>query len=71
MAIAGMVFGAEAERGETVGQVDYLLGRETVLAIQAPLEGGNQPRSRMLATIIGALTFIITPTTTARQVAAG
>ena len=33
IAIPGMVFGAEAEPGEIVGQVDYLLGRETALAM--------------------------------------
>jgi membrane protein len=62
MAIAGMVFGAEAVRGEIVGQLDHLLGREAALGIQALLEGASQPRSGMLATIIGAVTFLVTST---------
>ncbi len=32
-AIAGMAFGAEAVRGEIVGQLDQLVGREGVVAI--------------------------------------
>jgi membrane protein len=62
MAMAGMVFGADAVRGEIVGQLDHLLGREAALAIQALLEGASQPRSGRVATIIGTLTFLITST---------
>ena len=44
-AIAGMVFGAEAVRGEIVGQLDQLVGREGALAVQscsrAPASGGR------------------------------
>src|SRR6187551_1794600 len=38
-AIAGMVFGPEAVRGEIVGQLDQLIGREGALAVQSLLEG--------------------------------
>ena len=34
-AIAGMVFGAEAVRGEIVGQLDQLVGREGALAVES------------------------------------
>jgi len=34
-AIAGMVFGAEAVRGEIVGQLDHLIGREGARAVQS------------------------------------
>ena len=44
-AIAGMVFGAEAVRGEIVGQLDHLVGREGALAVQSLLEGASQRRS--------------------------
>ena len=47
-AIAGMVFGAEAVRGEIVGQLDHLVGREGALAVQSLLEGASQRRAGML-----------------------
>ena len=44
-AIAGLVFGAEAVRGEIVGQLDHLVGREGALAVQSLLEGAaHRPR---------------------------
>ena len=62
MAIAGMVFGAEAVRGEIVGQLDHLLGKESALGVQQLLEGASQPRSGVWATIIGGITLIIAAT---------
>ena len=41
-AIAGMVFGPEAVRGEIVGQLDQLVGRDGALAVEALLEGASQ-----------------------------
>ncbi len=61
-AIAGMVFGPEAVRGEIVGQLDQLVGREGALAVQGLLEGASQRRSGILATILGSITFIIAAT---------
>ena len=56
-AIAGMVFGAEAVRGEIVGQLDQLLGREGALAVQSLLEGASQRRAGVVATVIGSIAF--------------
>jgi membrane protein len=61
-AIAGMVFGPEAVRGEIVGQLDHLIGREGALAIQGLLEGASQPRAGFFATLIGGTTFLLTAT---------
>lgn len=61
-AIAGMVFGAEAVRGEIVGQLDHLVGREGALTVQSLLEGASQPRSGILATVIGGIAFLIAST---------
>lgn len=61
-AIAGMVFGAEAVRGEIVGQLDGLVGREGALAVQSLLEGASQRRSGVLATVIGAIAFVVAAT---------
>jgi membrane protein len=59
IAIAGLVFGPEAVRGEIVGQVQGLVGREGALAVQAMLEGAARPSSSVPATVIGIITFFI------------
>lgn len=61
-AIAGMVFGPEAVRGEIVGQLDQLVGRDGALAVEALLEGASQRRSGILATVLGSITFAIAAT---------
>ncbi|MDO8681625.1 MAG: YihY/virulence factor BrkB family protein [Acidobacteriota bacterium] len=61
-AIAGMFFGTEAVRGEIVGQLDQLLGREGALAVQSLLEGASQRRAGILATVIGSIAFVAAAT---------
>ncbi len=58
-AIAGLAFGAEAVRGEVVGQLDHLIGREGARAVQSLLEGASQRRSGILATVVGSITFVV------------
>jgi membrane protein len=62
IAIAGLVFGAEAVRGEIVGQLDHLIGRDGALTVQGLLEGASHRRAGMVATLIGAITFLIAST---------
>jgi membrane protein len=59
IAIAGLAFGAEAVRGEIVGQIDGLVGHDGALAVQAMLEGAAKPSSSVPATIIGVITFFL------------
>ena len=59
IAIAGSIFGAEAVRGEIVGQIDQLIGTEGAKAVQALLEGAHKDQSGTLAVIIGTLTLIV------------
>src|SRR5690349_24653402 len=54
-AIAGMVFGAEAVRGEVVGQLDQLIGHEGARTVQSLLEGASQRRSGIVATVVGSV----------------
>ena len=61
-AIAGMVFGAEAVRGELVGQLDQLVGRQGAGAVQSLLEGANQRRSGIVATVVGSVAFAVAAT---------
>jgi len=62
IAIAGLVFGAEAVRGEIVGQLDHLIGRDGALTVQGLLEGASHRRAGMVATLIGAVTFLLAST---------
>ena len=61
-AVAGMAFGEEAVRGEIIGQLDQLVGREGARAIQSLLEGASQRRAGIVATVIGGTTFIVAAT---------
>ena len=61
-AIAGMVFGPEAVRGEIVGQLDELVGREGARAVQSLLEGASQRQSGIVATVVGSIAFVIAAT---------
>lgn len=62
IAIAGLVFGAEAVRGEIVGQLDELVGREGAQAVQALLAGARREDAGVVATIIGSVTFVLAAT---------
>lgn len=62
IAIAGLVFGAEAVRGELVGQMDELVGREGAQAVQALLEGASKRQSGIFATIVGTITLLLAAT---------
>ncbi len=59
MSIAGLVFGAEAVRGEIVGQIDGLVGHDGAIAVQAMLAGASKHSSSIPATIIGVITFFL------------
>jgi membrane protein len=61
-AIAGLLFGAEAVRGEIVGQLDHLVGREGAQAVQSLLEGASQRRAGIIATAIGSIAFVVAAT---------
>jgi membrane protein len=59
IAVAGLAFGPEAVRGEVVGQIQGLVGKEGARAVQAMLEGAAKPSSSIPATIIGLITFFL------------
>lgn len=62
IAIAGLAFGPEAVRGEIVGELQALVGRDGAAAVQTMLEGASQRRSGLLATVIGSITFVFAAT---------
>jgi membrane protein len=62
IAIAGAIFGTDAVRGEIVGQIDQLVGREGAEAVQGLLEGASREKSGVFAVIIGTLTLLLAAT---------
>jgi membrane protein len=62
IAIAGAIFGADAVRGEIVGQIDQLVGRDGAEAVQGLLEGASREKSGVFAVIIGTVTLLLAAT---------
>jgi membrane protein len=62
IAIAGLAFGPEAVRGEIVGQLQSLVGRDGAEAVQQMLEGASRRQSGLFATVIGSVTFAFAAT---------
>lgn len=58
IAIAGLVFGQEAARGQIFGQIDQFVGEEGASAIQDMLAASDKPQSGIFAVIIGIVTLL-------------
>src|SRR5262245_26742291 len=63
IAIAGLVFGADAARNEIVAQLESLLGHEGAIAVQGLLKSANKPTQGLIAAIVGVVTLAIGATT--------
>jgi membrane protein len=59
IALAGLIFGQEAVRGEVSGQIRGLLGDTGAAAVETMLASASRPKSGILATVlgVGALVF--------------
>jgi membrane protein len=57
--IAGLVFGADAARGEIVGQLRGLMGEQGAVAVEELLKSTSDPGKGILATIIGFATLLV------------
>src|ERR1700716_4436921 len=57
IAIAGLVFGQEAVRGEVGSQLKGLLGDTGAQALQSMLAGASKPQQGIVATILGVGTL--------------
>lgn len=62
IAVAGLVFGADATRGQVVGQLRDLMGPEGATAIQALLQGASEKKAGTIASIVGGVTFVLAAT---------
>src|SRR5262245_29500872 len=65
IAIAGLVFGQEATRGEIVSQIAGLVGEQGAKAVQALLASASQPETSIAASLIGFVTLLIGAVVTA------
>ncbi len=63
IAVAGLVFGDEAARGEIIGQIQDIIGQEGAIAVQGMLKNVSQPAHSMLAIAGSVITMIIGATT--------
>jgi membrane protein len=59
IAIAGLVFGQEAARGQIVAQLGSLLGADSAKAIQDLLKSASEPGKSFIASAVGIVTLII------------
>lgn len=59
IAIAGLAFGQQAVRGEIVGQIEGLVGRQAAEAIQTMIGSASKPATGIVATVIGLVTLLL------------
>jgi membrane protein len=59
IAIAGLVFGEQAARGEIMVQLQDMLGAQGAMAVQALLESVHQPRESITATLFGVVLLLV------------
>jgi membrane protein len=59
IAIAGVVFGPQAARGEIVYQLNGLVGEDGAKAVEGLLTSASRPSSSILASIVGLVTLLV------------
>jgi membrane protein len=60
VAVAGLVFGRDAARGEVEAQLTGLLGNVAATAVDAMLVGAGKPQQGLIATSLGAVILLFT-----------
>ena len=63
IAVAGLIFGADAVRGEIVGQLAGMMGQQSASAIEGLLKSVSKPTDSILATVIGVVLLLVGATT--------
>ena len=63
IAVAGLVFGEAAARGEIVAQIQGLIGQESAMAVQGLLKSADEPAEGVLATVVSIIMLVIGATT--------
>ncbi len=62
IALAGMIFGVEAARGEIAVQLQGLMGREGAVAVQKLLESASKPAESVAAAAAGVVLLLVAAT---------
>jgi membrane protein len=60
VAIAGLVFGRDAAQNALAGQFETLMGHQSATMLQGAIQNAGQKSSGVIATIIGAVTLLVT-----------
>lgn len=63
IAMAGLVFGQDAARGEIVAQIQGLIGRDGAIAVQGLLKSTSEPAQGIVAILISTIMLMIGATT--------
>ena len=63
VSVAGLVFGAEAVRGELYGQLDGLMGAEAAKGVQDMLASVSKPSTGAFGAVVGVVVLLIGATT--------
>ncbi|XZN96696.1 MAG: YihY/virulence factor BrkB family protein [Microcoleus sp.] len=58
IAIAGLVFGADAAQGQIVTQLQSLIGKDGAQTVQDLIVKASEPKSGMIATLVGVATLL-------------
>ena len=59
ISVAGLIFGAEAARGEIVGQLRGLMGQQGAEAVQGLLESAKKPAESVTGALAGGILLLI------------
>ena len=59
IAIAGLIFGQEAARGQVYQQIEWLLGAKGATEIQTLIQVSSDTHKSILATVVGVVTLLI------------
>src|ERR1700755_194764 len=59
ISIAGLVFGADAARGQLVAQLGGLIGEEGAVAIQGLLKSASEPTQSTVASLVSIVMLIV------------
>lgn len=58
IALVGLVFGEDAARGQIVGQLQSLIGKDGAQTVQELILKASEPKSGMIATLVGIATLL-------------
>ena len=59
VSVAGLIFGAEAVRGELSAQIQGLVGPDAAQAVEALLQGASKPATSTIAMVVGVVTMVL------------